>query len=170
MPTLRSRLELLELGERTLPSAVAPVLPTLGGGLAATVTAHPLLGAGVGTYHGPQVTIDAGTSFAVTGTATLRGLGSFAVKGSVQGVGFIASGRATGQLVLSNARGTITLALHGAVQTGFSQPPTELVYVVTAGTGAFSHVSGYGAVGMIRHPAPTAFGQPPSGVISFTFS
>jgi hypothetical protein len=90
--------------------------------------------------------------------------------GWVQGAGFIASGRATGQLVLSSARGTITLALHGAVQTAFSQPPSVLVYSVTAGTGAFQHLSGYGAVEMHRFPAPIAFGQPPRGVVTFTFS
>jgi hypothetical protein len=81
MSASRSRLELLELCERTLPSAVAPLLPSLGGGPAARVDTHPVQGTGTGTYHGPEVTIDAGTSFSVTGAVTLGGLGSFAVKG-----------------------------------------------------------------------------------------
>jgi hypothetical protein len=90
--------------------------------------------------------------------------------GSVQGVGMIASGRATGELVLSNAHGTITLALHGPLQAGFSQPPSELVYSVARGTGNFQHLRGYGTVAMQRIPAPTALGQPPTGVITLTFS
>jgi hypothetical protein len=129
-----------------------------------------LHGTGRGTYHGPQITIDAGTSFSLTGKTDLGGLGSFAVTGSVEGVGMIASGRATGELVLSNARGTISLALHGPVQAAFSQPPSDLVYSVTGGTGAYRHLGGYGVVAMHRIPAPTAFGQPPRGVVSLTFS
>jgi hypothetical protein len=138
--------------------------------MAALVAAHPLHGSGSGTYHGPQITIDAGTSFVFAGTAHLGALGTFALKGSVQGVGMIASGRATGELVLSNAQGTITLALHGPVQQAFSQPPSVLVYVVTRGTGSFRHMTGYGAVVMQRIPAPTALGQPAAGVITLNFT
>jgi hypothetical protein len=137
---------------------------------ASEIAAHPLHGTGRGTYHAPLVTVDAGTSFTLTGTANLGALGSFAVTGWVQGVGMIASGRATGELVLSSPHGTITLALQGAVQPAFSQPPPELVYAVTRGTGTFRHLSGYGTVAMHRLPAPTAFGQPPTGVITLTFS
>jgi hypothetical protein len=137
---------------------------------AALLTAHPLHGTGTGTYHGPVVTIDAGTSFTLTATANLGPLGTFTVTGWVQGVGMIESGRATGELVLSNAHGTITLALHGPVQPSFSQVPPELIYSVTRGTGDFQHLRGYGVVGMQRIPAPTALGQPPTGVINLAFS
>jgi hypothetical protein len=138
--------------------------------VAAGIATHPLHGTGTGTYHGPQVTIDAGTSFTLTGTANLGALGPFTVTGSVQGVGMIASGRATGELVLSNAHGTITLALHGPVQSAFNQPPSELVYSVTRGTGDFRHLAGHGTVGMRRLPAPTALGRPPTGIVTLTFS
>jgi hypothetical protein len=124
----------------------------------------------MGTYLGPEITIDAGTSFTLFGTANLRALGSFAVTGSVHGVGMIAFGRATGELVLSNAHGTITLALHGRVQSAFSQLPTEMVYTVTGGTGAFVHLNGYGVVALQRIPAPTAFEHHPTGVITLNFS
>jgi hypothetical protein len=71
---------------------------------------------------------------------------------------------------LSNAHGTITLALHGWVQSAFSQPPTEMVYTVTGGTGDFVHLSGYGIVALQRIPAPTAFGHHPTGAITLNFS
>jgi hypothetical protein len=169
MSSPRCRLQLLELCERSLPSAVAP-LPTPLAAPAAQVASHPLHGTGTGTYHGPAVTIDAGTSFTLSGTADLGSLGKFTVTGGVEGVGLIAAGRATGDLVLSDARGTITLKLHGPVQAAFSQPPEELVYTVTGGTGAFQHLGGYGAVGLRRIPAPVVFGHPPVGTVILTFS
>jgi hypothetical protein len=171
MPEPRTLLKLQELGERSLPSVVAPLpAPNYGGLAAAKVAAHPLHGTGKGTYHAPQVTIDAGTSFTMSGTANVGALGSFTVSGSVRGVGMIVFGRASGELVLSNAHGTITLALHGPVQPAFSQPPAELVYSVTRGTGDFQHLSGYGTVGVQRIPAPIALGQPPTGAVTLTFT
>ena len=170
MPAPRVVLDLQELGDRALPSAVAPPTATGLGVAAAASPAHPLHGAGTGTYLSPRIVVDAGTSFALAGMADLGALGSFRVTGSVQGVGFVASGRATGQLVLSNAHGTITLALHGGVQPGFSQIPPELVYAVAGGTGDFAHLGGYGTVGVHRVPAPTAVGQPQTGVVTLNFS
>jgi hypothetical protein len=130
---------------------------------------HPLHGTGTGTYHANPVPTDAGTSFTLSGTVHVAGLGTFRVTGSVQGVGMIASGRARGELVLSNDRGTITLALHGPVQSAFSQPPAELVYSVVRGTGHFRHVSGYGTVGIKRVPVPSAPRQPATGSVTLTF-
>ena len=170
MAKLRATLELQALGDRALPSPIT-LQPPDAGVLAAVVRpAHPLHGAGAGTYHGPAVTIDAGTSFALTGTANLGALGTFHVTGQVQGVGFLAQGRATGELVLTNAHGSITLALHGAVQPGFSAVPPELVYSVTGGTGDYSHLNGYGTVGLHTTPTPVAFGQPPVGAVALTFA
>jgi hypothetical protein len=171
MSVSRTILDLLELGERALPSAVGlqPIIEH--GGIApATVDTHPLHGTGTGTYHGPRITIDAGTSFTLSGTANLAGLGTLRVTGSVQGVGLIAFGRASGELVLSNSHGTITIDLHGAVQRAFSQVPSDLVYSVTKGTGDFRHLTGYGSVAIHRMPAPVAFGQPTVGRVSLAFS
>jgi hypothetical protein len=171
MSARRTLLDLLELGERDLPSAVGlqPIVEH-GGMVAAAVVTHPLRGTGTGTYHGPQVTIDAGASFNVSGTAHLAGLGTFRMTGSVEGVGMVEFGRASGELVLSNAHGTITIELHGAVQPAFSQVPSVLVYSVTKGTGDFRHLTGYGSVAIHRTPAPVAFGQPPVGRIALAFS
>ena len=171
MSAPRALLDLLELGERALPSAVGfQPIAEHGGMLAPAVATHPLRGAGTGTYQMPQVTIDAGTSFALTGTAELAGLGSFRGTGYVEGVGKIAVGRATGEWVLANGHGTITIAVHGAVQHAFSQVPSELVYSVTKGTGDFRHLTGYGSVAIQRTPAPVAFGQPPFGRVTLSFS
>jgi hypothetical protein len=168
VPAYRIRPQLVELGDRTLPSAVTS-LPVYVGPHS-SVSTHPLHGTGSGIYGGLQIIVDTGNSFTLTGTVELRDLGSFTVTGGVQGVGMIASGRATGELTLTNAHGTITLALHGAVQSAFSQPPSTLVYSVTGGTGAFRHLTGYGTVDMHRVPAPVSFGHPQTGTITLTFS
>jgi hypothetical protein len=172
MSVNRATLELLELGDRALPSPIVlqPLDPPVA--LAAVVqsAAHPLHGFGAGRYRTPEVSIDAGTSFTLTGTAYLNGLGNFHVTGQVNGVGMIASGRATGELVLTNAHGTITLTLHGPTQQAFSPIPRELVYVVSGGTGSYSHLSGYGTVGIALSPAPVAVGHPQTGSIALTFS
>ena len=105
----------------------------------------------------------------MTGTADLGAMGMFQVHGALHGVGMIANGRAMGQLVLSNAHGTITLALHGRVQAGFAAIPNELVYSVSGGTGDFQHLTGYGVLGVKMTPAPIAQGQPPTGIIDLKF-
>jgi hypothetical protein len=170
MSATRATLELQELGERTLPSPVVlhpvdpvPLTPAI------VRHAHPLHGLATGTYHGTVNNPDMPVSFTLNTTAHLDGLGTFQVTGSMQGIGFVAQGRATGELVLKNAQGTITLALHGAIQSGPSFP-RELVYSVTGGTGTYSHVTGYGTVAITQIPAPVAFGQPPTGVINLAFS
>ena len=177
----RATLELLELGSRVLPSAIGPPPPLPGGGAiigplppvpaggGVVHHAHPLHGTGTATYHGNAIAVDAGTSFTLSGIADLGARGIFQVQGSLHGVGMIANGRATGQLVLSNAHGTITLALHGRVQPGFAAIPNELVYSVSGGTGDFQHMTGYGVLSLKMTPAPIAMGQPPTGAIDLKF-
>ena len=181
MSSNRATLELSELGSRILPSALGPhppapgggaiigPLPPVPGGVVVVHHAHPLHGTGTAAYLGNAIAVDAGTSFTMSGTADLGAMGLFHVQGSLHGVGMIADGRATGQLVLSNAHGTITLALHGRVQPGFAAIPGELVYSVSGGTGDFQHLAGYGVLGAKMTPAPIAPGQPPAGSIDLMF-
>jgi hypothetical protein len=159
-----------ELGARVVPSAtgIAPVVPVVIA--TASPSNHPLHGAGTGTYHTPTITIDAGTSFTVTGKANLGALGSFTIAGEVHGVGMIAEGRATGDLVLSDSRGTMTLRLHGPIQKAFEPVPHSLVYTVSKSTGAFQHVTGYGSLEIQLTPIPVPNGKPMTGKAAFTFS
>ena len=168
--TCRPTLE--ELNTRALPSAVAPVppadLPPVH--TAPPVYHHPLRGTGHGAYAQPQISIDAGTSYSLTGTVHLDGLGDFTVSGWVRGTGLVQGGRAGGQLVLTNAAGTLTVDLHGPVQGAFGAVPKELVYVVKGGTGAYAGVRGYGVAGVAFTPAPTAVGLPPRGAFHLSLS
>ena len=106
----------------------------------------------------------------LSGSTSLGSLGTFQMTGWLQGVGMLATGRATGELILSNSQGTITLELHGRTQPGFSPLPSEMVYSVSQTTGAYSHLSGYGVVDMQRTPTPIIFNQPQTGTINFYFS
>lgn len=114
--------------------------------------------------------VDAGVYDRLTGTADLAKRGAFTVSGSIQGLGMIASGEATGQLVFSNAKGSITIALTGPTQKGFSPLPTKFHYTITSGTGAYAKLTGYGKLTLTMTVAPTAFGLPPQGTFSLSFS
>ena len=115
MSSNRTVLELQALGERTLPSGVVPTPVPFG----SAVIAHSSHDHGTAIYKGPAISIDAGTGFALTGAANLGVLGPFQMKGFIQGVGMVASGRAMGEITLTNSHGTITLALHGRGAVGF---------------------------------------------------
>jgi hypothetical protein len=170
MSVNRATLELQELCDRALPSPVVlyPTDPV--GPVAVVQHAHPLHGTGAGTYQGPAVAVDTGTSLTLRGSADLGALGKFQFTGRVQGVGMIAWGRAAGELVLTNGHGSITLALHGPTQQAFGALPHEMVYTVSGGTSDYSHLSGYGTVGLHLTPAPVAVGHAPAGAVALSFS
>jgi hypothetical protein len=142
-----------QLGERVVPSATM-LLGDLSHLDVASVVhhhhhhteCHCLAGTASGTYFSPRFFPDAGNSYQLTGTGTFGRLGSVAVKGAVNGVGFIQSGHATGTLTLSNAKGSVTLYLVGPEQPGFSRPPEQFSYQVASGTGAYAHLHASGTL------------------------
>ena len=150
--TFRPALETLDA--RALPSAVltAPTdpVPVV---IAAPPASHPLHGVGQGEYTDPAFGhVDAGISHSLHGTVALQGLGTFDMTGWVNGTGMILGGRAMGQLTLTNAKGSLTLELHGPIQPGFAQIPSELVYSISGGTGAYAHAKGYGVTHLTFMP------------------
>ena len=152
-----------ELHGRTLPSTKVVVPPDLGPPIQVDpLPSHPLHGDGYGTYTQPVV-VDAGVEYQLDARLSLGSVGNFRVRGWVQGTGMVIGGRATGHLVLSNGHGTITLDLHSGELPPFSPLPPELVYSITAGTGAYAGERGYGVAGFSVTPAPTAFGLPLRG-------
>jgi hypothetical protein len=170
VPNLSTRLVLEELDARTLPSvSTAFPMSFMTTGTVSHHT-HTLQGTASGHYLGNLLMVDAGVVDKLTGTVTLKGLGSFSLSGVLQGVGFIFQGHATGQLVLENAQGTITLALRGPIESGFQPLPTTFAYKISSATGAYQHLSGTGHVNVKLIPAPTAFNVPPQGLFQLTIS
>lgn len=89
---------------------------------------------------------DVGHKFTLTGSGHVKTLGMVQVKGSVGATGFIQNGKSTGELTLTNSKGTLTLGLTGPPQAGFSSLPSTYQFAVTGGTGAYSSTSGQGTL------------------------
>jgi hypothetical protein len=123
------------------------------------VRGHPVHLAGMlaGSYTSPGLAVDAGVSDTLTGSGPVGPLGQASVTGTVQGVGFIRSGRAGGTLTLAGPRGAVTLRLRGPVQPAFSPLPPSFAFTVTGGTGAYKGATGHGTATLSLTPAP---GQP----------
>jgi hypothetical protein len=148
----RRRLEVEQLGERVLPSA-ALALPAIQSPPAlGAAQEHALTGQGHGTYAGASLIVDAGIRYSLNGVADLSALGHVTVTGSVNGVGFIAQGRATGTLTFANASGNVTVSLEGPLQAGFRPLPKQFTYAVIAATGAYGQLHDQGSLLLAFHP------------------
>jgi hypothetical protein len=157
MPPFKFRPALESLDTRVVPSAVltAPTGPCQVV-ISAPPAAHPAHGTGQGTYTELDMTpVDGGLQRTLHGTVTLQHLGTFDLSGWASGTGMIQNGRAMGHLVLTNAKGSLMLDLHGLPQPGFNPIPSELVYSVAGGTGAYAGTRGYGLTHLSFAPNPT---------------
>lgn len=81
---------------------------------------------------------DVGRTYNLTGTGSVSAIGSVSANGSVHTLGFIAMGRATGDITLTQGSSTAVLHLEGPVQTGFSGLPTSFHYTVQSANGVFA--------------------------------
>jgi hypothetical protein len=153
----RPRLERLD--DRTLPSVAlgAGWLPAAGTPLPSPIMLgafplrppqlyHQLLRFGVvlGTWTTEPTLPDAGRIQDLQGSGVFLWLGRVRISGSLHTPGLILQGHTTGTLVLSNARGSVTLRLTGPPQPGFSPPPSTFQYTITGGTGAYAGIMGQG--------------------------
>jgi hypothetical protein len=149
-PTCSPRVE--ELEPRSTPSATT-VFPLSTGPAATGHIAHPpatgLLG---GNYTSPLAIPDAGKAYTLTGTGFVAGLGKVSVSGSLSALGFTSSGHAGGTLTLSNPHGTLTFALTGPLQPGFSPLPTRFWSAITGGTGRYKNLRGTGTATLHLEP------------------
>jgi hypothetical protein len=166
-------LNLEELGGRILPSTTLPA-PSLAGALASTPqpAVSPLSGQGLGTYTNPAVpgalTVNGLTTYNLKGTANLAGMGQVTVSGTIHSVGFVITGQATGFITFSNSRGSVTIALTGPLQAGFSALPPTFSYHVVAHTGAFANLSAQGFLAL--QVVPQTFNYIPQPQGSFALS
>ncbi len=87
-------------------------------------------------------------TYTFQGTADFGSSGFFAVGGTIQAVGD-KSGQATGKIILSDPRGTLTLEVTGPTQSAKSALPAKFTYKVVSGTGFFSHYAGTGTVQLV---------------------
>lgn len=97
----------------------------------------PLHGIGAGKLTPEFGTPDLGMIVDLHGAADLAGLGHVTVNGSIHGVGNIAQGHATGTITFTNAHGSVTVALEGPEQAGFSALPKHFHYQVVESSGQY---------------------------------
>ena len=120
---------------------VAPKLPTR------------LDGTIKGNYSLAPTAADIGAGYVFNGTGTAGDLGAVSAHAFVTLPGFIATGHATGTMTLTQTGpfanallNSVTLALTGPAQPGFSSFPGTLAYTITGGTGAFAGATGVGTI------------------------
>jgi|GEM_PF-5070189 len=127
-----------------------------------------LVGTGTGTYTVDEVhalIADAGIKYNLQGTATLAQIGETTFTGSATSLGFAPKGNATGQLILTNAKGSLSLNLKGPEQLGGAALPKKFEYTVTSATGDFSTLMPKGQFILILKPDGTitcTFGEMPT--------
>jgi hypothetical protein len=141
-----ARLQVEELGARILPSA-GPVAHSV------APPPHTLAGHGTGTYIHELGIPEVGQRYDLVGSATLAGLGRVSVQGWVESVGFVLHGHAWGTLVLTNAKGSVTLRLEGPQQGGFAALPHQFTFATEGGTGGYRHLGGHGTLQLVISPA-----------------
>jgi hypothetical protein len=115
-----------------------------------------LSGKGHGSASFDAVQSGAGIDYHLHGSAQFSQLGKFHIRGSVHAVGFIAHGQAGGTLTFSNEHGSITVALEGPTQAGFSPLPHHFKYHIVKGTGDYAHLSGHGTLTLVLQPTTNA--------------
>jgi hypothetical protein len=132
-----------------------------------------LNGSTAGTYTSESPVPDIGATYSVRTSGKLARLGRASVSGSLNSTGFIAQGRAGGTLLVTVPGGTLTLALTGPTQPGFSPLPTKFSYVITEGTGRFHNRAGKpvgkGTVDVVLDPVNLSVAGTGQGRVTLVF-
>ena len=101
---------------------------------------------------GGNFTSNSATYQFTDGTAFLEIMGQVDVTGTIQGIGFRTTGRATGQLTLTNSQGSVTLSLTSPVHHGFVPLPTQFQFKVIGTTGAYKGLTKSGSIDLTINP------------------
>jgi hypothetical protein len=105
---------------------------------------------------------DVGREQSLKGTGALHPVGNVDVSGMLHSTGFIAMGRATGSLILSNSHGSVSIQLQGPLQPGFGEFTGKYHFRISATTGAYKHDFGQGTAQLeelIADPLPPGYGN-----------
>ncbi len=150
-PSKRRRPQLEALEAMTLLSAAMPH-----GAAQVAASSHKVHLALNGSIGGPNSSTvtnpDVGASLSLDGSGRVAPLGQVSSTGSLHMTGFIKTGHATGTLTLEGPKGSVTLALEGPSQAGFSGPPSALTYTITGGTGPYAGATGRGTATLTTTP------------------
>jgi hypothetical protein len=169
--SMRRRLEIEQLGDRIVPSVVPlPVSPTFSAPALRAADQRTLVGFGHGSYTANSQFADTGVHYDIQGVADISFLGYVTVNGSLNRLGFLTQGRASGTLTFTNSSGKVTLQLEGPVQSGFAALPQDFTYTVVSGTGAYMHLTDAGRLKLILYPVISPFASGAFAVSRGTFA
>ena len=98
-----------------------------------------------GTYT-KTISIDAGSEYSFTGAGHTLHLGATTVTGTINTVGSVHGGHATGTFTITGANGSITLEVTGPPQRFFAPLPHHFRYQVISGTGVDQSVDSQGTL------------------------
>ena len=101
-----------------------------------------LKGTTQGYYAIKSLNPDAGRIYSLSTSGVFHDYGPGNVSGALRSVGFLAKGQATGTLLVNLQGGSVTLALTGPIQPGFSALPKTFSFTITHGTGKFHNFVG----------------------------
>jgi hypothetical protein len=118
-----------------------------------TPTIIKLNGTLMGTYQKKSGPPDVGIDVSFFGHGKARPLGTADVTGEAHGLGNVASGHASGLVVVSTPEGSVTLKLTGPKQKGFAPLPDRFSFKITNGSGAFLKDRGHGTLVLVLDPA-----------------
>jgi hypothetical protein len=96
---------------------------------------------------------DVGANYTFFGHGKATPVGTADVAGHIRQLGFVATGRAEGLLVISTPKGSLTLKLEGPKQKGFAKLPDQFSYKITSSSGSYLKDRGHGTVVLVLDPA-----------------
>jgi hypothetical protein len=151
-------------GLATSTALATPMIP-----ISVKVIPLPVIVSLNGTTHGTWSVLktppDTGITYSVTTKGSFVKYGAGTVNGTFHTPGFILNGKATGSLLVTFPKGTLTLKLSAPAPKGFPALPSELSFVVTKGTGVFHNKVGdpvgRGTVKVTLFPAPPSASATP---------
>ena len=110
-----------------------------------------------GTYQVVSGMSDVGHIYTLAGDGFINPLGQAHGTGDFNQLGFVARGRAHGQIALTTSRGSLTLTFKGPLQKGFAPLPYVFLFKITSGSGAYPRDRGHGiAILLTGLPSPNA--------------
>jgi hypothetical protein len=143
MTTRRTLLQVEQLGARVLPSSTIVTSPNPTTTVSSTAHATGQAWTGQGRFE--ITSLNGAKTYTIQGSADLGSSNFFAITGTVTAVGGKA-GQATGKLVVSSPKGTLTLTLTGPTQSANSSLPSTFTYRIVSGTGIFANYAGQGSM------------------------
>ena len=124
---------------------------------------QPVAGHVTGGYSSTIPGTDVGLQYTFLGAGHVAHLGHVTVNGTINGVGNVAQGHATGTLTfISAVNGSVTIEVTGPMQKSFAALPHHFQYQVVSGTGNDANLHGSGTLSLnfaILDPPAPAFGR-----------